>query len=311
MIPISNYKNLFALQDEFYVHIYEVQIKKKNEKVILKRRINSPKNYQNKNFYIFSLSCADILYFFKDNFLIYNIKNESFTYKKFSLSTEKKFEKSRNENNIQIIKIIEYKKNELIILLREILYGKEDSIYNCEITIRNSIILFDLDNSEVKKVYMTKEDSGECNTYLLSYSFRDTTFSNDQNIFIIKNSIVYLKDYQLDFGIKLNYSIYIINILNGDIKYEFEGDDIAHACGQFKDLFYSFQKSIHLCDNIFLFNGYELMIKKNGIVQNKIDIIYGTNEDGYENDKYYYIKLNKNLFLLYNSHEIKICHFTK
>jgi hypothetical protein len=42
---------------------------------------------------------------------------------------------------------------------------------------------------------MTKEDSGECNIYLPSYIFRDTTFSNDQNIFIIKNSIVYLKDY--------------------------------------------------------------------------------------------------------------------
>ena len=246
MIPISNNPNLFALQDDDCVHIYEVQIKKKKEKVILKRSIKNPKNYQNKIFYIFSLSCADILYFFQDNFLIYNIKNESFTYKKLSLSTEKKIEKSRNENNIQIIKIIEYKKNELIILLREILYGKEDSIYNCEITIRNSIILFDLDNSEVKKVYMTKEDSGECNTYLLSYSFRDTTFSNDQNIFIIKNSIVYLKDYQLDFGIKLNYSIYIINILNGDIKYEFHDNAIVNISDKFNYLFYSFHKYLHL-----------------------------------------------------------------
>ena len=68
MIPISNYPNLFALQDDG-VHIYEVQIKKKKEKVILKRRINSPKDYQNKIFYIFSLSCADILYFLKIIFL--------------------------------------------------------------------------------------------------------------------------------------------------------------------------------------------------------------------------------------------------
>ena len=120
-----------------------------------------------------------------------------------------------------------------------------------------------------------------------------------------------IKDHQIDYRETLDYSLYIINILNGDIKYEFEGDDIAHACGQFKDLFYSFQKSIHLCDNIFLFNGYELMIKKNGVEQNKIDIIYGTNEDIYENNKYYYIKLKKNLLLLYNSHEIKICHFIK
>ena len=310
MIPILNYPNLFALLQDDGIHIYEVQIKKNKEKVILKKRINNPKNYHNK---YFSLSCADIIYYFKDNFAIYNIKNESFTYKKFSfsLSTEKKFEKSRNENDIQIIKIIEYKKNELIILLREIIYGEENLNYNCEITIKNSIILFDLEKSEVKKVYITKEDSGVCNTYLSSYTFDYTTFSNDQNIFIIKNSIVYLKDYKIDFIHKINYSIYIINILNGDIKYEFEGDDIMHACRQFLFLFYSFQKSIHLCDNIFLFNGYELMIKKNGIEQNKIDIIYGTNEDIYENDKYYYIKLKKNLFLLYNSHEIKICHFTK
>ncbi len=99
--------------------------------------------------------------------------------------------------------------------------------------------------------------------------------------------------------------------MNGDIKYKFEDYDITSKSRYFSVYFYSFQKSIYLCDNLFLFNGYELEIKKNGVEQNKIDIIYGTKEDIYENNKYYYIKLKKNLFLLYNSHEIKICHFTR
>ena len=308
MIPILNYPNLFALQEDNFVHIYEVQLKKKKEKVKLKRRVAKPKNYLNKTFYMYSLSCADILYFFVDNFFIYNIKNESFTYKKFSL-TGKKYKES--QYYIQIIKILEYKKNELIILLREFLYGEEDLNYNCEVNIRNSIVLFDLENSVVKKIYITNEDSGEYNTYMCSYrfdTFGDKTFSNDQNIFIINNSIVYIKDHRKDYGETFNYSFYIINILNGDIKYKFE-DTITSKSFQFLFLFYRFQKSIYLCDNIFLFNGYELVVKKNEIEQNKIDIIYGTNDDDYKNNMYCYIKLKKNLFLLYNSHEIKICEF--
>ena len=67
MIPILNYPNLFALLQDDGIHIYEVQIKKNKEKVILKKRINNPKNYHNK---YFSLSCADIIYYFKDNFAI-------------------------------------------------------------------------------------------------------------------------------------------------------------------------------------------------------------------------------------------------
>jgi hypothetical protein len=50
MIPILNYPNLFALQQDDGIHIYEVQIKKNKEKVILKKRINNPKNYHNKYF---------------------------------------------------------------------------------------------------------------------------------------------------------------------------------------------------------------------------------------------------------------------
>ena len=250
------------------------------------------------------------MFFFVDNFFIYNIKNESFTYKKFSLDG-KKHEESKYY--IQIIKILENKNNELIILLREFLYGKEDLNYNCEVNIRNSVVLFDLENSVVKKIYITIEDSGEYNSYMINYrfdTFGDKTFSNDQNIFIINNSIVYIKDHRKDYGETFNYSFYIINILNGDIKYKFENTIISKSF-QFLFLFYRYQKSIYLCDNIFLFNGYELIVKKNEIKQNKIDIIYGTNNDDYKNNMYCYIKLKKNLFLLYNSHEIKICHFTR
>ena len=196
----------------------------------------------------------------------------------------------------------------MIILLREIIFGEEDEGYNCSINIQNSIILYDIEKSEVKKIYITKEDSGECNTYLPDYKFKDTTFSKHQNIFIINNSIVYIKDHQRDYGEIIDYSLFIINILNGDIKYEFN-NTIKYKCGTFDYFSYNCQKSLHLCDNIFLFNEYELTVKKNEIEQNKIDILYGTN--GNNNNRYYYIKLKKNLILLYNSHEIKIFHYTK
>ena len=305
-----NYPNLFALRRESKVSIYEVKIKKKKGKVILKSRVNNPKkNINNSNFYIFSLLCADILYFFQDCFFIYNIKNETFSKKKFIIPIEKKYESLQHHK--KIIKIIEYKENEVIILLRDIIYGKEDGACNCEIKIKNLIILYDIFYGDLKKIFIEKEDSGECNTYLGSYSFKDqdNTFSNDQNIFLINNSIVYIKDHRIDLEKEIYYSIYIINILNGDIKYKFEDNYITSKCEEF--YFTSFQKSIYLCDNLFLFNGYELEIKKNKIKSNKVDIIYGTNADDYENNNHYYIKLKKNLILLYNSQEIKICHFTK
>lgn len=90
-----------------------------------------------------------------------------------------------------------------------------------------------------------------------------------------------------------------------------EDNDIVSKCFGFEELFYSFQKSIYLCENIFLFNGHELAITKKGVKQNKVDIIYGTNEDDNKNNKHYFIKIKKDLFLMYNSHEIKICHFAK
>ena len=103
----------------------------------------------------FSLSSADILYFFQDNFFIYNIKTQAFTYKKFFITVEKKYESFKKYK--QIIKIIEYNKNDFIILLRDIIYGKEDDAYNCTINIINSVVLYDIENSELKKVYITTE----------------------------------------------------------------------------------------------------------------------------------------------------------
>ena len=309
IILISNYPNLFALIEDLKVNIYEVQLNNKKGKVILKRRIDTPKKYINRRLYIFSLSSADILYFFQDNFFIYNIKTQAFTYKKFFITVEKKYESLKKYK--QIIKIIEYNKNDFIILLRDIIFGKEDDAYNCTINIINSVVLYDIENSELKKVYITTEDSGESNTYLNNYYFYDTTFSENKNIFIINKSIVYIKDFSKDYQHEKGYSLYIINILNGDIKYKFEDNSIQATCRSFYTLFPSYKKSIYLCDNIFLFNGYELEIKKNGVKDKKIDLIYGINEDDYNNNQHFYIKLKKNLFLLYNSQEIKICHFSK
>ena len=310
MISILKYPNLFALREGSQVNLYEIQLKKKKKKIILKRRIKNPKNYSNKIFTIFSLSSADILYFFQENFFIYNIKYETFIYKKFLMPIEKKCETSNKYK--QIIKIIEYKENELIILLRDIIYGKEDQSYNCEVYIINSIVLYDIENAELKKTYITNEDIGESNTYLVTFNFHynGTTFSNDQNIFVINKSIVYLKDHQNESRKNNGYTIYIINILNGDIKYKFEDNEIEASYKEFKN-FYNFQKSIYLCDNLFLYNGYELKINKNGIEQNKIDIIYKQNSDEQNYNNNYYIKLDKNLFLLYNFNKIKIFQFYK
>ena len=312
MISILNYPNLFALQEDVYnVHIYEVQSQHKEVKVILKSQIKSPKKFTDKSFYIFSISCADILYYFQDNFFIYDIKEKTFTNKKFCIPSEKKYELFRHEK--YIIKIIEYKKNELIILLRDFIYGKENQDYECDYIIKNLIVLYDIENSALKKEYMnTVESTGIFHSYLYNYKYdNNSSYSNSQNIFLINNSIVYIQDSQNEWWDKIYYCVYIINILNGDIKYKFEDNDIVSKCFGFEELFYSFQKSIYLCENIFLFNGHELAITKKGVKQNKVDIIYGTNEDDYKNNKHYFIKIKKDLFLMYNSHEIKICHFAK
>ena len=57
---------------------------------------------------------------------------------------------------------------------------------------RNLIILYDIENSELKKVYMkTEESTGNYNSYLGNYYFEDSSFSCP-NIFLINNSIVYI-----------------------------------------------------------------------------------------------------------------------
>ena len=212
-----------------------------------------------------------------------------------------------------ILKIIEYKKNELIILLRDIIYGKENEDYECKFYIKNLIVLYDIENCELKKVYMNSyESTGTFDSYLGNYYFKkNSSYSYSPNIFLISNSIIYINDNLIEFSDKIYYSIYIIDILKGNIKFKLEDNYIKsnHPC--FSEILYNFQKSLYLCDNIYLFNGYELVITKNQVKQNKIDIIYGTNEDDDKNNNHYFLKLKEDLFLMYNSHEIKICYFTK
>ena len=267
IIPILNYPNLFGVGGSSIVYLYEIQLKSK-KKVILKHKINKPKKYKDKAPYIFSLSCADILYFFQDNFFIYNIKYETFTYKKFNLPLEKKYELLKH--NRYIIKIIEYKKNELIILVKDIIYGENIEYFKQEFINRSSIILYDIETCNIKKIYLTTENSGIVGTN--DYAELDLTnfsFSNFENIFIINNSIVYIKDNQEEYT-NINYSLYIINILNGDIKYKFGEYGITSKNTEFRECGI-LNKSIYLCDNIFLFNGYELRVTKKGV--NKIKLI--------------------------------------
>ena len=50
---------------------------------------------------------------------------------------------------------------------------------------RNLIILYDIENSELKKVYMkTEESTGNYNSYFGNYYFKDSSFSCP-NIFLI------------------------------------------------------------------------------------------------------------------------------
>ena len=306
IIPLLNYPNLFAVRGDSFVSIYEIQLEKK-KKVTLKFKIDNPKKFKDKELFILPLSSTDILYFCQDNFFLYNIKSASFTYKKFCMPIEKKYESLKHEK--YIIKLIEYRKNELIILLRDIIYGVIDEDMNCEFIYRSSILLYDLEKGDIKKIYKTTENTGILNTYMGDLNFTNSAFSNYENIFVINNSIAYIKDNQAEFE-SIYYSLYIINILNGDIKYKFDDYLITSKSDEFFNCGLM-NKSIHLCDNIFLFNGFELRITKNRIEQNKVDIIYGTNMDDKKNNKHYYLKLKNNLILLYNDHEIKICHFAK
>lgn len=306
IIPLFNYPNLFAVRGNSFVSIYEIQLEKK-KKVALKFKINNPKKFKDKETFILPISCGDILYFYQDNFFIYSIKFASFTYKKFCMPIEKKYELLKH--NKYIIKLIEYKENEFIILIRDIIYGKIDEHMNCEFTHRSLILLYDLEKSDIKKIYITTENTGILDTYMGNLDFTNSAFSNYENIFMINNSIVYIKDNQAEFE-NIHYSLYIINILNGDIKYKFDEYAITSKSEEFFDSGI-LNKSIHLFDNIFLFNGFELRITKKGIEQNKVDIIYGTNLDDKKNNKHYYLKLRNNLILLYNEHEFKICHFDK
>ena len=121
-----------------------------------------------------------------------------------------------------------------------------------------------------------------------------------------------MKDYVQEFCSEIEYTIYIINILNGDIKYKYDSINFPFPYGfiKFKYFCIYFNSLIYLCDNVFLFCGYEIQIKKNELEENEInaDVIYSKN---YYNSSTYYLKLKDNLFLIYNENEIKICYFYK
>ena len=334
MIALKNYPNLFALKvksiyntnqkyffNPSYINIYKVDLKSK--KVILYKQLSDilkiiKGECWNQCYSLFSLKNIDIFLHFEDHFFIYNIKNNTynkFISRKFLYPLDEKF----LYHNKYILKIIEHNENEIFILIRDIMDNnlfEFDEVYNdclSKITVKNSIILYDIKNNVFKKKYISNEDSGRFSDYSAQYLFsHGIKFSICQNIFKIGKSIVYLKDYVKEFCSEIEYTIYIIDILNGDIKYKYDSANFPFPYGYVKFKYFCsyFNNFIYLCDNIFLFSGYELQIKKNKLEENEIniDIIYG--KDYYQGITYY-LNLKDNLFLIYNENEIKICYFYK
>lgn len=329
MIALKNYPNLFAVKvksiynskekyffNPSYVYIYKVDLKSK--KIMLYKQLNDiPKIIKsecwNHCYSLFSLKSIDILLHFEDNFFIYNIKNNrynKFESRKFLYPLEEKY----LNHNKYILKIIEYNENEIFILIRDIMDNNLfDNDALAKLSIKNSIILYDIKNNIFKKKYISNEDSGKYSDYSAKYIFHHgTKFSICQNIFKINKSIVYLKDYVKELCSEIEYTIYIIDILNGDIKYKYGSSNFPFTCEyvEFKYFCRYFNNFIYLCDNIFLFSGYEIQIKKTKLEENEIDVdaIYGKN---YYHGNSYYLKLKDNLFLIYNRDEIKICYYYK
>jgi len=256
---------------EYYFNKNKIELKQK--KVILyKNIIHSPKDIINKNYSLFSLKSIDILLFFQDKFVIYDFKDNKFISKVFDCPLEEK-EKPLNHNKY-ILKIIEYNENEIFILIRDITHSYNDynDSYEYKATFKYSIILYDMKYNIFKKKYISTEYSGIYNSYMESYYDFDDSFSNYQNIFKISNSIVYIKDnINRNF---INFILYVLNILNGDIKYKYDSNDFLNKSKEYNYYCNIWNNSLYLCDNIFLFNGYEIRIKKNDLEENKIDAVY-------------------------------------
>ena len=312
MCAIKNYPNLFCLkvlspQRCIYcidsIDIYKVKLKNKNlkiknDQIILYKCINSiPGNYKYFINTLFSIRNADILIGCENNLLIYNIKNDNFKNKELNLPINEEEKSLRHDN--YIINIIEYKCNELFLLIRELIYKKIDKSVYC----RDSLFLYDMNKNIFKKKYISNEVDGGRRE---DETFKDTFYfgrgiSNYQNIFVINKSIIYLKDSIMD---NYYYSIYIFNIESGDIKYKFEVNNYHYYHINFEYFCNFFRNSVYLCKNIFLFDGHEVQITKNGIIENKIDNLF--KEYSYNQ---HYIKIKDNLFLTYDEHMIKIYKF--
>ena len=318
MCAIKNYPNLFCLKTQNpkkscysidSIDIYKINLKntklkiKKNEVILYKQIYNIPEKYKYFINSLFSLTNIDILIGCENNLLIYNINNNNF--KNIELNLPKDEEEKYLGHDNYIIKIIEYNDNELFLLMRELIYDEFDNIDLCyKVYRRDSLFLYDIKKNIFKKKYISNEvkDGWRTNMTFKDEIFFEQYFSNNQNIFIINKSIIYLKD---SFRDNCFYSIYIINISNGDIKYKFEVYNYHYNKPEFEYFCNFFRKSIYLCKNIFLFDGHEVQITKKGIIENKIDNLF---KEGYYNQ--HYIKIKDNLFLTYDEQMLKIYEFS-
>jgi len=74
------------------------------------------------------------------------------------------------------LKIIEHNENEIFILIRDIMDNNLfDDVYNdvlTKLTVKNSVILYDIKNNIFKKIYISNEDSGRYSDYSALYIFR-------------------------------------------------------------------------------------------------------------------------------------------
>ena len=305
LININNHPNLFALKTndnmgKDIIQIFEVKPKEK----LKKTKIINQDDYLNQNLSLFTLPKidADLLVCFKNIIHIYKI-NDINNYKKIELSIPMKKDEELLKHDILILKILSYTSNEIFLLIRDLVDMNEGYANNTEIKIKckNMVYLYDMEKNKLLS-YITLVEYGH------SPSFSDIKenlefngcFSNYQNIFIINDSLVYLKDNSC-----YDYNIYILDILTGDIKYSFTDNEYTGVYREFIYYFGSFKNSIHLYDNIILFDTNEIEITEEGVIQKEQEVFFKCNEE------FNFLKVKDNLLLLYNEKEIKLCQIRK
>ena len=96
-----------------------------------------------------------------------------------------------------------------------------------------------------------------------------------------------------------------MDILTGDIKYSFTDNEYTGVYREFIYYFGSFKNSIHLYDNIILFDTNEIEITEEGVIQKEQEVLFKCNEE------FNFLKVKDNLLLLYNEKEIKLCQISK